>query len=278
MKYMTLREEDHQLLLQLHDFVYLHKDFIEKYIYTKYTGSHSIYRRLSKLAEAGYIKPFLLPINHSDHRPSNVYTLTRFGVETVEQLRGVVHWNAQWSSQPPPWYQHQLMLAESVKSYELEAGNIGLEVKQWISEARAFFEFPAINSANKQKAQIRPDGILNIGAKGSEKSMGLMLEMERSYTSKERTIRKIDQFNEFFSRKGELMDDYLRKVAFETEVTGFKIIFIGGTEAKANKLLRDLEGESSHVPVLVASKEAILREPFAAIYRDIRDPEKYTIL
>lgn len=278
MKYMNLREEDHQLLLQLHDFVYLHKDFIEKYIYTRYTGSHSIYRRLSKLVDSGYIKAFLLPINHTDHRPSKVYTLTKFGVDTVEQLRGLVHWNAQWSTQPPPWYQHQLMLAETVKSYELEAPSIGLEVKQWISEARAFYEFPAINSMNKQKAMIRPDGILNIGTPESDKSMGLMLEMERSYTSKERTIRKIDQFNEFFSRQDELMEGYKRKVAFETKVTAWKIIFIGGTEAKANKLLRDLEGETSKVPVLVASKEAIGREPFAAIYRDIREPETFVTL
>lgn len=276
MKYMNLREEDRQLLLQLHDFIYLHKDFIEKHILNSYTGSHSIYRRLRDLEKAGYIKSFMLPINHDDHRPSKVYTLAKLGADTVRELRGIVHWNAQWSTLPPPWYMHQLMLAESIKSFEIHAADQGLRVKEWISEARAYHEFPAINSTTKQKAQIRPDGILVIG--NNDVSLAIMIEMERSYTTKEKTLRKIEQFNEFFSRADELMEGYTRKVGFDEEINGWKILFIGGTEAKAFKLIKDLKEDASEVPVLVASKKDIDENPFDKIYVDVRNPEEMTNL
>ena len=168
------------------------------------------------------------------------------------------------------------MLAESIKSFEIHAHEKGLRVKEWISEARAYYEFPAINSTTKQKAKIRPDGILVIG--NDNVSLAIMIEMERSYTTKEKTLRKIEQFNEFFSRADELMEGYVRKVGFDTEISGWKILFIGGTESKAHKLVKDLKDDASEVPVLVASKQAIEQNPFENIYTDVRTPDEKTNL
>lgn len=276
-KQISLRPEDEQLLLHLHDFVYLDKNFIEKHIYKSYTHKLSVYRRLSSLVNAGYLKLFLRQIDNSDHRPSNLYTLSKYGVELVEQMRGVAHWKDAWSVDPPPWWRHQLMIAYTVKEFQDKAAEAGLEVFQWISEVRATFEYP-VSAANKTKSSIKPDGILVVGQAGGSEGLGLMIEMERSYSTRERTIRKVDQFNEFFARKEELMDAYQRKVAFDLPVTAWEILFIGGTPAKANKLLRDLAAEQSHVPILVAAKEEIDKDPFGAIYRDTRDPDTMTRL
>lgn len=277
MKALLLRNEDYKLLLELHTFVYLHRQFIEKHIYNNYAGHHSVLRRLRALEEAGFIKSWFLQINDSDTRTSKVYTLARAGVEQVEELRGLVHWSTEWTAKPARWYRHQLLIAEAVKSYELQAENHGLELKEFITEPRAFFEYPAASHANKKKTSIRPDGCLVLGPPGGA-AFGFFIEMERSYSSKEVTLRKVDQYNEFFSRHEELMANYQRKVAFEQAVDSFKIIFIGGTQAKTEKLLKELHGESSLVPIVVAAHEDVLVNPYGAIYRDSRDPENYITL
>lgn len=277
MEYLSLREEDEQLLLHLHDFIYLDKQFITDYIYTSYINKLSVYRRLSALKNAGYIKVFLRQIDNTDHRPSNLYTLTKFGVDTVEQMRGVSHWRQEWTADTPVWWRHTLMIAYAVKQFEIHAEKHGLIFHEWIPEPRAAFEYPTINTA-KSKTSIRPDGILVIGTEGSTERMGIFIEMERSYSTRERTIRKIDQFNEFLSRRDELMDDYQYKVAFNEPVTSWVILFIGATEAKTNKILRDISNVNTTLPVLVACKEDIHEDPYDSIYRDTRHPDTYTTL
>lgn len=277
MKYITLREEDRQLLLHLHDFIYLQREFIEKYIFHSYDNTASVYRRLRVLEEAGYIKAFMLPINDFDHRPSNVYTLTMFGSEIVEQMRGVVHWNRRWTTQAPPWYQHQLMIAELVKTFELKAPDHGLEMKEWITEARAFYEFRDLNEGKKNsKSRIRPDGIIVIGKPDSDQNMGIMLEMERSYATREKTLRKMEQFNEFFSRRDELLEKYDKKIGFDYPVKGWKILFVGANEAKTLKILRDLKGEevNAEVPVMAASRQDVNEDPYGQIYRYLTSPSE----
>lgn len=276
-KHLSLREEDEQLLLHLHDFVYLDKAFIEKHIYTSYKNNLSIYRRLNSLADAGYIKTFQRQIDNKQHRTSNIYTLAKFGVDTVEQLRGIVHWRDSWSHDTPPWWRHQLLIAGSVQRFKDEAERVGLVVHEWITEVRAYYEYPTVHGL-KSKTAIRPDGVLVIGKPDSDQRMGIFLEMERSYSTKERTLRKIEQFSEFFSRYEELMEPYQRKVAFDEPITSWTILFIGATETKAKKLLRDLANESAAVPVLVASKEAIDADPYGRIYTDTRSPDELTTL
>lgn len=274
MKHMMLREPDRQLLLHLHDYLYLSREFIAKYIYHEYKAGNSIYKRLDTLRKNGYIKVFSLQVDEHNHHPSNVYTLTKFGVDEVANLRGTVHWKPEWSTYPPHSWRHSMMIAESVKSYEFKGWNLGLEVKEYVPEARAQFDFEKAG----RKAVIRPDGIMVLGKKGSEHGVGIMIEMERSYAKKERTIRKIDQYNEFFSRQEELMKTYERKVAFDCFVRGWKVLFIAGTEAKMHKLLKDMADENPEVQVLVAYKGDIERDPFGAIYRDVTDPEELITL
>lgn len=274
MKHMMLREPDRQLLLHLHDHLYLSREFISKYIYTDYKSPTSIYKRLDTLRSNGYIKSFSLQVDPNNHHPSNVYTLTKFGVDAVENLRGSVHWQPEWSKYPPHSWLHSLMIAEVVKSYEFKGWNLGIEVKEFIPEARAQFDF----ETGGRKAYLKPDGIMVLGKSGTERGMGVMIEMERSYAKKERTLRKIDQYNEFFSRLDELQGKYERKVAFDVFIQGWKVLFIAGTEAKMHKLLRDMAEETPEVTTLVAFKGDIERDPFGAIYRDVTDPDNLVTL
>lgn len=277
-KHMVLREEDRQLLLHLHDFIYLDKLFVEKYIYNNYDRGTSVYRRLSDLEKAGYIKAHQLHARDKDKRLTKVYTLTTFGVDCVFELRGITHWNNEWTNFPPNWYKHQLLISEAVKAYETKAEAHGLELKEWVTEARAHYGFPLTAASTKKSTAIRPDGIMVVGVPGENLGHALFIEMERSYSSRERTLRKLDQYNEFFSRQTELLPGYKRKVAFDADVSYFKIIFIGGTDAKAAKLLRELAEEKSEIPILITSLARVEEDPFGAIYQDTRNPGPFVTL
>lgn len=274
MKIIMLRDEDRQLLLDLHTFIYLDVEFIKKHIYRNHAPkSHSLYRRLRNLEDAEYITSFFLPTT-DNNRPSKVFTLTMFGASAVKELRGVVHWRKKWSDRPQLWYLHQLMLAETAKAFENKAPEKGIEMTEYISEQRAFCEFTADNSPSKSKTAIRPDGIIVLEAAGNH--MALMIEMERSYTTKERTISKVDQYNEFFSRRDELLEPYARKVAFENTPDYYRVIFVAGTRSKADKLLKDLAEEATVIPIYVAAKEDVDKDPFGAIYRMNTTPDEFT--
>lgn len=278
MGHIALREDDRKLLLHLHDFIYSDKKFIDEHIYTSYTHANSSYNRLAQLVKEGYLRAFLLQLEDHHTKTSHVYTLGQLGAEQVEEMKGISHFKSGYlTGRAKPFWKHQLLLAESVKAFEVAAAQNeqGVQLKKYINEPRAFHEYPSMKGT-KQKEVIRPDGIMVLG--NEKGNLGIMIEMERSNSDKERTIRKIDQFNNFFARAlehPEFMDEYQRKVAFDERVDGWKILFIAADETKANKILRDLEDEHPQVPVLVASKQAIEENPFGDIYREPRDPNVY---
>lgn len=303
MKYLHLSEQDQDLLLHLHRHIYLSREFIDQYIYTrtvtdaetdgeKSIKAHemSVYRRLGKLKEAGYITSFPLPITKGSGRPSNVYTLDQFGVATVEQMTGIVHWNQKWSKEPPVWYMHTLTLAEVVKSFEKHAPSAGLVVKEFISEAKAHFKFYT-QGASKQPENnvIRPDGILIIGLPDNDdNNVGVMIEMERSYADRAGTIRKLNQYNKFFGM-GNSEEKYLEtlknfdlKVGFEHPVQAnnkfWKILFIGDNGSMGKRILKQLKGLKCEVKLVAASKDDLMKDPFDKVYYSLKNPEAPTTL
>lgn len=273
MNYVHLTEEDRELLINLHSFIYLHRDFIREHIYSHLGSMNTFYRRLRQMEDAGYIKAFNAPASSSDRKPSKIFTLTKFGVDMVYELKGITHWNNRWTRQLAPFYQHQLLIAEVVKAFENKAEEAGLEFKEWVTEARAFYEYT--DKGEKKVRKLRPDGIIVIGKKGSEQCLGLMIEMERSYSTREKNLRKMEQYNEFFVRKNELLTKYDRKVGFEYPVQHFKVLFIGADESKTKKTLRDLRGEEkgAEISVMVTSFDEVLEAPYGSIYRYLSDPE-----
>jgi len=286
-KFLALSAEDEQLLLHLHQHIYLSRDFIEKYIYVrkdddaKKVKAHelSVFRRLNQLVKEGYLTKFALPITPGSGRSSNVYTLAQFGVETVENLTGIVHWNKRWSHQPQIWYMHALTLAQVIKSYEVNANPEVIEVKQFISEAKGYFEYYEKEDAKIKTHRIRPDGILIIGQPGTEdRNLGIMVEMERSYADKTGTIRKLNQYNHFFGGVGgpkhdERMKKFDADVGLEHPVVDWRILFIGDSDSLGKRILTQLKGQKSEKPILAASKDDLLKKPYGNVYRSLMNPD-----
>lgn len=286
MKYLSLSEQDQQLLLHLHKHIYLSRDFIDKYIYTD-EHEVTVYRKLGKMAKAGYIATFSVPIKAGSGRPSNIYTLAKLGVDTVEQMTGIVHWQDKWSYQPPVWYMHTLNLAEVVKSYEMKAPEKGLVVKEFISEAKAHFKYyEKLESTSKQAESniIRPDGILVLGPPNSDKNWGIMLEMERSYADRAGTIRKVNQYKKLLDKSDEekyakRMKEFDQKVGFEHPISKWMILFIGDNGSMGKRILRQLKETPCDIRLIVAAKDDLLENPFGDdIYRSLKNPDKPTHL
>ena len=292
-KFLTLLEEDEKLLLHLHQHVYLSREFIAKHIYSrkkkdaetdeeKLVKAHeiSVFRRLAQLMKAGYITKFALPISPGSGRPSNVYTLAPFGVDTVENLTGIVHWQKKWCYEPQIWYLHALALADVVKSFELKAPPGAMEVKQFISEAKGHFIYHEKDGTKDERHVIRPDGILIIGHPDTEeKNMGIMVEMERTYADKTGTIRKLNQYNHFFGGAGtekykNRMEQFDREAGLEHPVKEWRILFIGNTEKMAKRILTQLKGLTSIEPLRSASKDDLIEDPYRKVFRWLSQPDQ----
>lgn len=273
-KYLVLSDQDKDLLVKLHDFIYLDSEFIVEHVLTNYYGKPAVMHRLRTLEDAGYIKSFTVPIEFAT-KPVNVYTLTMFGVEIVEQIQGVVKWNRHWTTRIAPWYQHQLMLNRIVVCYQNKVSEYELEFKDWIPESRATWQY------SKDKSDvIKPDGLMIIGPKGSSQNFGLFIELERSVAKRQNTVQKTIRYNDFLNRGQETLDDYDMHVCFEAPVTDWRVLFIGGNEPNSQKTIRDIlsvetiEKMQLNIPILVASRGDIEKNPFGEIYIDVlKDPK-----
>lgn len=272
-----MSEQDLELLFSLHDYMYLDKAFIREHIYTTYKHTVSVDNRLNRLKQREYLTAFSVQLDPKVLSVSHVYTLGKQGAQVVEALKGVSHWKPSWSQDLRPIWRHQLMIAQVVKRYEKQAEAAGLEVKEFIPEPRAFYQFDGGDTGKKNNV-IRPDGILVIGKPGVDQNVGIMLEMERSYSTRELTVRKVEQYNRFFYGLAEYGPAYDKYVAFNHPVMDWRLLFIGGTDAKAKKLFRDLKEITSAVTVLVSSKDLIEQTPYGKVYQDVQAPEVWRTL
>lgn len=279
MKHLVLTDNDKDLFVQLHDFVYLDVDFIFDFIFTQYTTKPSALSRLLSLEEAGYLKKFRAATPDSaTGKSANVYTLTSTGVATVEEIQGYTRWKVQWTRDLPMWYMHSLYLARAVMSYIKQAPKYGLEVKDFVHETRAFYQFTAQNDD-----VIRPDGFIILGPKDSDENFGIFLEMERSVSKKHVLQQKIERYTSFL-KHSEAKVKYEYEKGLEAHVKYWQVMFISENEAKMKRTLRLLgmlkprSGESPstlrpdiHIPVLLTNLDDVMENAFGEIYCHMHD-------
>ncbi|MDQ8094891.1 replication-relaxation family protein [Bacillus amyloliquefaciens] len=272
-KYLVFTDQDKELLVKLHDFIYLKGDFIAEYIYTKRRSKQTVMDRLRELTEAGFITSFKVAIE-GYNRPGNIYTLTSTGVQAVEQLQGFVKWNNRWSQVVPPWYQHQLRLNDIVMQYsEQLSKESDFEVKEWVPEARATWQY-----TDDKTDVLKPDGVLVLGLKGDrEQNLALFVELERSFAKRKNTVNKVLRYNNFFRRGEETFKKYDLHVGFEEKIVEWRILFIGGNYSGTNKTIGDIlsAGENIDIPIHVADAEDIQKNAGGPIYYNLLAEDPY---
>ncbi|MGN4294161.1 replication-relaxation family protein [Bacillus thuringiensis] len=267
---------DEQLLMSLHTHIYLDIEYIHQKVYVDYTKK-SVTNRLYKLEQAGYIRYEYLPVtsprnqNRKFAKPQRIYTLTPKGVDMVRGFRGEVHWKASWSQRAASFVYHSLMLAKVECAMTLASKQEErLELKEWINEPRATFQY-----TKGRNRVIRPDGVAVIGLKEAiDKNIGVYMEMERSYGSKEVLEKKIIRYNDFMTRE-EKRKEYRAHAGIAYEVPIWRLVFVAGSESREKELIRYLKGVSSpEIPVFITLFQDILQDPFGSIYRNIQNSEK----
>lgn len=107
MSSMLLLPEDQNLLIDIHNHIYVDMDYITEKVYPNHKKK-SVYYRLNRLVQENYLKNELLPIPvprsqvRKSGRPQNVYTLANKGVEIVRGLRGKYIGNPVGHNVPQP--------------------------------------------------------------------------------------------------------------------------------------------------------------------------------
>lgn len=280
---------DEELLMSIHQHIYVDIEYIHQKIYAGYTRK-SVTNRLYKLGQAGYIRYEYLPVisarkeARKSAKPQRIYTLTTKGVDMVRGFRGEVHWKSSWSQRSASFVYHSLMLARIECAMTLSSKQEGkLELKEWINEPRATFQY-----AKGKNRVIRPDGVAIVGLKGEvDKNLGVFIEMERSYGSKSVLEKKILRYNDFLQREEKLSDYRMHMgMAYDIpkakEVPGkdvsvplWRLVFVAGSESREKELIRYLKDVSSpEIPVYITLFQDILQDPFGSIYRNIRNTDK----
>ncbi|HDR7494020.1 TPA: replication-relaxation family protein [Bacillus cereus] len=273
---VVLHLDDEQLLVDIHNHIYVDFEYIHSKIYTGYQ-KRSVLNRLGKLTKANYLICEYLPTasvryqKRKSGRPQRVYTLTSKGVDVVRGLRGEVHWKSKWSQRAASFVYHSVMLAHIECAMTLASQKEEkLELKEWINEPRGTFQY-----AKGKNQVIRPDGTAIIGLKNEfDKNMCVFVEMERSYGSKEVLQKKILRYNDFMQRE-EKRADYRMHIGMAFELPLWRLVFVAGSESREKELIRYLKDVSSpDIPVYITRYEEILQDPFGNIYRNIRNSDK----
>lgn len=274
MKHLYLADSDKELLVMLHDFVYLDLAFIMEYIFKdRFSSQQAARARMKTLADAGYIKMFKGVALPDTTQPGLVYTLTSTGVAMVEELQGYSNFRAVWTKELAVWYRHTLQIARVVKKFMDESPKFGLQVKDYISESRAFYQY----GANKSEV-IRPDGFMVIGGSESDENFGIFLEMERSISKKHVIQSKIERYQEFLEYPA-AKEKYLYKTGAEAEATEWLVLFIGNDDRSTIRVMKimakikpkpgeqpSIQRPDINIPVLLGSTNDIMKNPVGANY------------
>ncbi|WP_242281128.1 replication-relaxation family protein [Bacillus cereus group sp. BfR-BA-01347] len=290
MGHVIFSEEDFKLFVDIHRHIYVDFEYIWKMCYSGF-AKVTVYQRLKRLEDNGYIKrSMIVPatvknVETKSRRPFGVYTLDKYGVEMAEELIGEVHWNSKWSKRVPTFVYHSLMLGHIECSMALASKtDERYDYKEWINEARATYRY-----TKSPKDILRPDGIAIVGPKTNDMvRAGLMLEMERSYASKDVVLKKVLRYNDFFQRGEEMLKAYDVHVGFDYPVNFWKLIFIARDESRKKELLRHLKDaaqpplyeveqngqmvKKQRYDIYITTYHEMKEAPFGKIYADLNDP------
>lgn len=258
-KPLFLTPRDQEFLVDLYDLVFLDVEYLSNYIYE---GSDpTIYRRLQKLEENGYIKSFRLPLLESgpSGRSKKVFTLDKKGVDEIREIIGDVNWRYDTADRAPSHVYHQLMLAQVKGAYATkESDSFGFY--EYLNEKRSYYQH--VDKEHEEKSVIiRPDATVILEKQGNYAAF--MLELERSRQRKEVSIEKLKRYNRY------CQNNYFKEhQAFDVEVRAPRIVFISNQENQMKRLIEHTKDVNTNSVngVLYTTYEKIVNDPFGEIF------------
>ncbi|MGG0476073.1 replication-relaxation family protein [Priestia aryabhattai] len=275
-----LQYRDQLFLMDLYNLQFVDVEYLQESIY-KGISKSTIHRRMNKLEQDGFIQSFRVPIlNTRGGQSKNVYALGKTGSREVAALLGDITWRYDITDRVPSHVYHQLMLSYVYAAFqedrltpESEHKHPKFSLVQYVSEKNGYFSYDGKQDA-RESVTIRPDGILVIQNRETGKNAAFLLEVERSFQTKETTIKKLQRYN-LYCQHGLYKSEHL---CFDYPVSTPRVLFVAKEQKGIKRLLTHSAGidTSSTSGVLFTSLEDIRRDPYGAIClaKDSTDLEK----
>ncbi|MGG0545247.1 replication-relaxation family protein [Priestia aryabhattai] len=284
-KPILLQKRDQIFLLHLYDLQFLDVEYLQNNLYKN--SKAFVYRRMKSLEEEGYIQSFRVPILELNNGQSkNVYALGKRGANEVKALLGEVDWRYDIVSRTPSHIYHQLLLAhvraafdESFATNEEEQvpKHETYTLAQYLNEKRGYFKYDPkeyVKPRVQESFSIRPDGVLILKNKKTERYQPFFIELERSYQSKETTMKKLERYNSYCQL--ELYKEEHR--AYDYPVGKPRVLFISYKENGVDRLLDHSKNvdTSATAGVLYTTYEEIINGPYEKIFyaKDSSNPDQ----
>lgn len=275
-KFLQLNERDKNLLMKLHDFIYLDSKTVHKYIYDYSTISAS-YQRLKRLEDFEYVKSHKVNAVSEDYSGS-MYTLDKAGINFIKEWQGESRWQYRWTNNLQQWYIHNIYIARTYFAFKEHSADYDIKVN-FVHETNSYFQY----GNSQENDSIRPDGFIVLTIPDTDSSFVLFLEMERSVTNKIRVNKKLNQYEGFLSNESHRGRFYNEKGLIE-DVGGYIVLFIALHE-KRERFLKKIfnsilpnEGESISnskpgidIPVKLTNIQDIEDDALGHIYNDVRN-------
>ena len=282
-------EIEEQLLVSLHDLVFVDVEYLEKYIFVHEDGkSYSRYwisRQMKDFEEEGYIKSFSLVIKSNlSGRGRLVYTLDTKGVQEVKEILGEADWDARWTQRTPSYVYHSLQMSHIQAAFASQKDDL-FTFKEYFSERRAFRNYGEMTKDKQGKDRqssttvIRPDGafVLERTVNDQKAQFLFFVELERSRQRIDVTLNKIRRYNE-----------YARKKTFENDpifgdcIKIVRVLFVSNNDTERNQLLENAKKADSREiekiggALLFSTYDDVIANPYGAIWKakNSTDPNK----
>ncbi|PFW72138.1 hypothetical protein COL23_25650 [Priestia aryabhattai] len=276
-KPIIFQKRDQDLLMDLYRLQWLDVEYLEKYIY-KDCSKQFIYRRMNRLEAEDYIQTFRIPVMtpKPTAQSKNVYALAKRGALEVKALAGDVDWRIDIVNRTPQHVHHQLLVAhikgtfyEDLEDEERVPKNENFEMVQYLSEKLGYFKFEPTLYPNYKGSDsvftIRPDGVVILQNKKTGNCAPFMLELERSFQSKETTQEKLNRYN-LYSKMGL----YKEHRSYDYPVGKPRILFVSYSQKGIKRLINhskeDYVDTSSLNGVLFTTYDQLVNDPYGKIF------------
>lgn len=258
--FLFIREQEMDLLITLHDMIFLDIEYLQKFIYPNLTKK-TVERKLISLEKEGYIKSFFTPKSDGERATNiKIITLDKLGVEEVKGLTGEVNWSDRWTKRSPSFVHHNISLANLRGSFYRKKLD-DFELVSWVPERDCYFQY-----AGGKNDVIVPDGAMIFNRKAKEQSVyfSYFMEMERSRQRMSVNQNKLKRYNAYASH-----ESHKKHSMFEIPPRVLSVCFISRTDNEMQNLIE----HTKKVPtdklhgVLYSTYERVMDDPYGRIWR-----------
>lgn len=291
-KPIVFTRKDQLFLLDMYDLQFVDVEYLQQNVY-KGSSKSTIYRRMNRLEHEGYIKIFRIPVLDYRHGQSkNVYTLDRKGANEVKALLGEVDWRYDVATRTPTHVYHQLLLGHVRAAFQEDRlpekdeepipKHETYELVQYLNEKNGYYRYdPKEDDQPKGSTafSIRPDGVFVLRNRNTGTCMPFMVELERSYQSKQTTMEKLERYNLYCQYQ--LYKEKHR--AYDFPVGKPRILFISVDPKGVDRLIdhsKDVDTSATN-GVLYTTFDELTENPYGHIFygKDSTDQmKKYSLI